>query len=423
MYQVGFGDCFLMTYFYKGSKNKKESAKHVLIDFGSSEAPSNLKKGLMQRVAADIEKTTGKKLDIVVATHRHSDHVSGFETKKDGKGTGDMIRACNPELVLMPWTEDPDAQKNATKPTQTLTPNSLHLRSLMSMNEVADGLIRRIQELPRTESKYLVKQMAFIGEVNLKNKSAVKNLITMGDRRRYLYFGANPSTSEVLPGVKVYVLGPPTLEQSDTIKKQRSKDEAEFWQLMGSMAGKELTGGTSPFPTRLAQKNIPPASRWIARRVRNVRAQQLLSLVRILDSAMNNTSLILLFKAGNKSFLFPGDAQIENWSYALEQIKKDASLKKLLESVDLYKVGHHGSLNATPRTLWNMFQKKGPSGNKNRLHTVLSTMSGKHGNASQRTEVPRKTLVEELEKSSDLKSTQDLKKKTELYELIEFKLQ
>ena len=37
------------------------------------------------------------------------------------------------------------------------------------------------------------------------------------------------STGAVLPGVTVSVLGPPTLEQTTKIKKQRSKDEAEFW--------------------------------------------------------------------------------------------------------------------------------------------------------------------------------------------------
>jgi hypothetical protein len=36
---------------------------------------------------------------------------------------------------------------------------------------------------------------------------------------------------------------------------------------------------------------------------------------------MNNTSVILFFEVGSKKLLFPGDAQIENWSYALEDAR------------------------------------------------------------------------------------------------------
>src|SRR3984885_8383923 len=52
--------------------------------------------------------------------------------------------------------------------------------------------------------------------------------------------------------------------------------------------------------------------------------------------------------------LFPGDAQIENWQFALQQNK----YRSLLSSVNLYKVGHHGSRNATPKSLWKLFKNK-----------------------------------------------------------------
>ena len=57
----------------------------------------------------------------------------------------------------------------------------------------------------------------------------------------------------------------------------------------------------------------------------------MLGIVRTLDQAMNNTSVILLFEVGNKKLLFPGDAQIENWSYALNAAKKDKDLMALLK--------------------------------------------------------------------------------------------
>ena len=65
--------------------------------------------------------------------------------------------------------------------------------------------------------------------------------------------------------------------------------------------------------------------------------------VRAMDDALNNTSVILLFEFGTRKLLFPGDAQIENWSYALSR-KADLAM---LADTDVYKVGHHGSHNAT----------------------------------------------------------------------------
>jgi hypothetical protein len=49
-------------------------------------------------------------------------------------------------------------------------------------------------------------------------------------------------------------------------------------------------------------------------------------------------------------------------------------------------------------------------------------MAGKHGKDSAKTEVPRKTLVEALESESNYSTTQDLRKASELSNLLEFKL-
>ena len=89
-----------------------------------------------------------------------------------------------------------------------------------------------------------------------------------------------------------------------------------------------------------------------------------------MDDAMNNTSIILLFEVNGQSFLFPGDAQIENWEFTLKQ----AALMKRLANVTFYKVGHHGSRNATPKSLWKNFANRGAEGTPNRLRTVMSTM-------------------------------------------------
>jgi hypothetical protein len=154
-------------------------------------------------------------------------------------------------------------------------------------------------------------------------------------------------------------------------------------------------------------------------RSQKVRGAQLLELVRTLDQAMNNTSVILLFRVGKHALLFPGDAQIENWAFALHQKK----YQKLLAGVTLYKVGHHGSLNATPKSLWNLFSHRHTPEDhaKVRMQSVVSTKKGKHGNPRKKTEVPRATLMTALKSETDCKTTETLKK-SEICHTIEVPL-
>ncbi len=134
-YQVGFGDCFLLSFQYN-----RAGEKHVLIDFGTTKLPPKAPKSRMMDIAADIRKRTGGNLHAVVATHRHQDHISGFATAK-GKGTGDVIKGLKPSYVVQPWTEDPNLAPDATGPggksTKKLTADHKHIASLAAMHDVA----------------------------------------------------------------------------------------------------------------------------------------------------------------------------------------------------------------------------------------------------------------------------------------------
>jgi len=261
----------------------------------------------------------------------------------------------------------------------------------------------------RNLPKDLRPEIGFLGDTNIANPSAVKNLMNMA-KNSYVYCGSNSGLEKVLPGVKVKVLGPPTLKQTDAIKKKRSRDPDEFWHFQvaaTALAARAEKEGTTLFPRFVESRGLSYRinARWLIHHARSVRGQQLLQIVRSLDQEMNNTSVILLFQIGNKKLLFPGDAQIENWQYALGQKRYQSPLA----SVNLYKVGHHGSLNATPKSLWKLFKNKSEEKTANRLLSLMSTMDGKHGSVYSQTEVPRVKLVRELHRESDLFTTQQLK--------------
>ena len=440
MYNVGFGDCFVLTFRYKNGDER-----HVMIDFGSTAAPMR-RESQMDATAAHIKKTYGR-LDAVVVTHRHADHISGFTPRANGKGPGNVIAGISKQaLIIQPWTEDPELPKGAVRGRGAKAPAgakglaALQARSLDSMQNVAKAIATRVeaQEFEEMEAeeeaeaqaeegetpqprgdralsgrfgagRALVDRLGFLGETNLKNLAAVRNLQGMGRAHEWLSYGMKTALSgDVLPGVKVHVLGPPTIEDHPEVKSY-AKESDQYWSLQAAAARVNVApqGAKKLFPGQPSVQvdELPKSVRWFVRKLRAAQAQQLLELVRIIDGALNNTSLILLFEVGGKLLLFPGDAQIENWDYVLNHAKNRTAMRKLLGATDVYKVGHHGSLNATPKGLWAMFKKK-PG-----IVTLMSTRPGKHGDKKSNTEVPRRTLSDELEAHSKLHATTECKGK------------
>lgn len=388
-YQVGFGDCYLMSFDYGTSK------RHVLIDFGTKMRSKVQFKVDMVKVADQIAKDCDGKLTMVVATHRHYDHISGFETKKGGKGSGDIIRALKPDLVVQPWTEDPKLAKNATAPASSAAGSAsgtAHVRALANMQAFADAISSELESILRTKGRPLsaaAAELSYIGGDNITNKSAVENLMTMGRLpAKYLQLGSTLSVTTLLPGVKISVFGPPTLKQNAKLGRYAGSSD-EYWKMQAAAVQPDLRNskglpGASP--------NVPVPARWFSHRMQAMREDSFLAISRVLDKVVNNTSLILLFEFGGKSLLFPGDAQIENWSSALADPKIVARLK----DVDVYKVGHHGSFNATPVSLWNGFAKS----KKKALQTLLSTHAGEYN------DVPLGDLHDALEKGGPLLTTE-----------------
>jgi metallo-beta-lactamase superfamily protein len=95
MYRQGLGDCFLLAL-----PGRNGATKYVLIDCGvharETDGPARLAQVLDHLIAA-----TGPHIDVVVATHEHADHLSGFVQKNSPFLRDDVTIG---ELWLA-WTE------------------------------------------------------------------------------------------------------------------------------------------------------------------------------------------------------------------------------------------------------------------------------------------------------------------------------
>lgn len=85
---------------------------------------------IVERIVGDVTDDDGvPRIDVVVATHRHKDHVSGF-----GNAKWNGVEVME---VWMPWTEDPtDAEGRKIRDIQS----SLALALNMSLAKPAVGL-------------------------------------------------------------------------------------------------------------------------------------------------------------------------------------------------------------------------------------------------------------------------------------------
>ena len=369
----------------------------------------------LKGIANDIKKTCGGKLYAVVATHRHKDHISGFSDAGGAESPGAIIASCKPEVVLQPWAENPDAAANATAAPllarrQAISDEALFFASMSAMNSIAAAVAEEASGWRGVGGRVLPLER--LAANNVSNPDAVKNLRTMGKRSpRFLQYGS-PSgleNSRMLPGVKVHILGPPTQKMQNLRKYAKNSDEywigCKYWGLQSHAV--QSAGSSQLFrrdvPKR--KRRIPFEARWFIQRADGALKANTLAIVTMLDNFLNNTSLILLFEVNGKKFLFPGDAQWENWSWALSQ----KGIKNLLKNVSLNKVGNHGSRNATPKDLWNMFAMRKGQSKSGALTTMMSTAPGVYGR-SEEGKVSSANLVKTLKEESSFSSTQDLKK-------------
>jgi len=285
----------------------------------------------MEDIMNDIEAETGKKLALVIASHAHRDHISGF-----GKFEARFADFRIGE-VWLPWTDDPkDRQAAKLRKKQLALYDKLdrHLRLTL---KAKDG-----------DRRYGVALDAL---ANLRGNepatAALRRAFGVGETR-YLRAGNSLARVKGISGLSVEVLGP----SRDQKFLSRMDPPAEQRYLAGPG---DATGAVHPFPTleirpkpreltRLKKQGQPFLSPLELKRLNEAAEAPADRLALALDNVRNNSSLVLLLRYRGKTMLFPGDAQWGGWQ---SWIGTDEA-RRLLGELDFLKVAHHGSHNATP---------------------------------------------------------------------------
>jgi hypothetical protein len=392
-YRVGFGDCLLLSFTY-ARRIDGRAERHVLIDFGTNKADPDGPK--LSDVAGLIEADTHGKLDVVVATHRHRDHISGF----DPAVGGDTIARLKPDAVLRPWTEVPDSAPGATggtggagrRPPATATAGQ---RRMLDVLAAGQDFAEQLRAVPKPGRLSAAETALYgLGSLQLTNSRAMERLdeLAAASRGYYLRFG-DPLSLDMLPGVELSVLGPPDPDTWPAIRRQAEKS-VEYWFGLGAgdPAALAARAAGEPIATEGDASTLlqPGPGRWLIDRLDDHLVRSAERLVHQLDSVLNNTSVILLAEVAGHKVLLPGDAEIENWGYALTGAPDRESIAESLRGVDLYKVGHHGSRNATPKqSLFPLLARTPPD---ERL-AVMSTLAGFYHGANP---VPNQALAGRL---------------------------
>ena len=443
MYRQGLGDCFLLA--FKGAAATEPT--YILIDCGVHSREDDGPKRLAE-VMQDLAASTGSRLDIVVATHEHADHLSGFVQK----GSPFLGSGFKVDHLWLAWTEkrgDPQADRlrrvhgtvrrvidKAVKEAgaradlgaarlktslETITDfeRSDHTDSDPAAAQAAIAAMGKenpliaLESIPMDGGSMLgvAKKGTRATRVRPSSNELALGLLAAKAGGKNVTYG-EPGSVLKIPGVnnlRAYVLGPPRDE--DLLKKDKPSkirgakegDAGGMYQEVYLSANADsrafaLSPGLEsdnadgealsddlryPFPPAFRREfsiGKNDAFTWKAKaapplKTRSLIEREYLSATsgwRRIDSDWlgaaeqlalnlvgdtNNTSLVLAFEWGSPGsgsiLLFPGDAQVGNWLSWRDQTYtcdgKTMTADNLMARTQIYKVGHHGSHNATAR--------------------------------------------------------------------------
>lgn len=361
-YNVRFGDAILM------SLGRGTSAKHVLFDFGN--APGGVRNqggrnDVFEEIATDLRAQTGGRLDVVVVTHEHLDHMEGFYSQSkifDRMDIGQVWMSIMSEPDYYRTHERAKPQKTAREALAGRMARWSAAGRLGAMPDAVQRLIENnnVLELSNVERLKYVKALAPTKYMCRAPRGTGPRKVTghrLGD------------------GIAVEILAP-------------EEDASVYYPNRDGSGLLEAAARLGPREDRRRRRREPGVPSNMARdefeQLKDDIAQVDMASVFAIDKAANNTSLVVRLTVEGKVLMFCGDAEVESWRVMKE--------KGLLEPVDVLKIAHHGSVNGMPfegaDSVVDRLLKPGKQ-----TTAIVSTCRGAYPASSRATEIPSAGLM------------------------------
>ncbi len=387
IYRMGTGDCFVLK-FFSGNKITFK----MMIDAGVWQKG----KDHIEPFVKDLKKYVNNKVDVLVITHEHMDHVLAFQRCKELFTQGFEVKQ-----VWMGWTEeDGDSKVEKWKKNHGEKKKALAMAANFLNQAVTSEGFKQQFTGHKYENKMLglrENQASVISDFAELNTGFEKNLgvakvykgamegmrIVKEDMKvdgfRYFKPGRVIENHPGANGLKFYVLGPPELH--DTVEKEgggpgesfehshNMEDHRAFSEAIDMKEENKIPSSKLPFDEKFifegavsgSKKNIE--EKYNGDSWRKIDYDWLFSSGNLglrMNSLTNNLSLALAIEVESTKevLLFPGDAEYGSWSswhkidWGNEQDSNTKHLTEdLLNRTILYKVAHHMSHNGTAERL------------------------------------------------------------------------
>jgi beta-lactamase superfamily II metal-dependent hydrolase len=346
MYDVGFGDAFLITV------NQEDRSWRMLVDcgvhsLGKARPLLDVVHAIISDLTAAAEPGTPPTLDVVVATHHHADHINGFAY--------DDWEAVHVGEVWVSFVED------TTDDDAKTLKNGL-VRAAKDLNTLIDRAPAALDNESRTLALGLAGTLALN---SLANEDAMDRLLGRNGKHflnvpkvRYLpdKFAQLNVIRTSIPDASVHVLGPS--RDPDQLRRMNPPTSARWLAMQQALDAESAGGRTAAKPLFDEIYGVTPdevgqeISKDLLRTLATLNlpallddTNELLAAASLLERSVNNTSIFFVLDVGGTRLVFVGDSQQGAWEHVLQ----DPDARALVSDPAFYKIGHHGSHNATPR--------------------------------------------------------------------------
>ncbi len=317
-YNIGFGDCILISW------DEADRVHHAWVDFGTHH---NDDRSVYAAIFDDVLARTGGRIDLVLISHRHLDHLEGFYVMRE--------RLRSEFEVARLWhawvTPAVDAQfKIASDRLEEVLPPALQADSGVIGDVYRNNLALSTRD--RMDEIAALFPASSVFQVNRQMDLAASGALPSGLSRMTIeVLAPEQDSSTYLQPIETGLAARQALDDHFAgFASGASRAPGVAADAVGPAGDEAAAADDLPDVMRLAD---------FARLRRQLRSGGL-DLLAAINKSRNNTSIVSRWTWEGVTLVLTGDAEVESWAVMRANGVDFRS--------SLLKIGHHGSIDASP---------------------------------------------------------------------------